>query len=694
MIFKCKICGGTLDVKQGEQVAVCEYCGVRQSIPSFIEPKTEKIYNRANNYLMHNEFDKAENLFNQILFDDNSNADVYWNVLMCRYGVSYVKDPASGKYIPTCNRTLYTPIFNDENYKKALEYADEAQKELYVADAQIIDEIQKQILSVSKHEKPFDIFISYKETEINGMRTQDSIKAQELYDRLTAEGYKVFFSRITLEDKAGTEYEPYIYAALASSKVMLTISSTKENIEAVWVKNEWSRYLSFASKETDKTLIPLYFDMDSSDLPEEFAHLPAYDMSVNGFEQELIRGIKKLIPLPVMLFEQRKRRNKILKKIGIGAVSCAIIGLICSIPWFMKLPDYNAAMQLYYDKNYPEATWAFDQLGGYRDSKEMQDKCEKSWRNSLANVVLDDYMGRITRGSCYINTDGSVKNVPNKGTFKQLPEVNEHGKIVSISVGYPEIYALYDDGFVDNIANNNLSETAIWNNIVQISDQFNSTNIALTSEGKLIYGDLYNGIIEDTDDTWISEISEWKNIVSFDCYIYRLNGRTYHSAIIGVKADGTVCIVTDEKDKLLIDYNEIKKFKNVALARIVINQTDNSNTNIQPYIYALTKDGKVQYYYNGKFIEEKNDNSMNIVSILPDYDGYYNNLNAYKLLQNGKFYKADELLLNDIIYIQDNYAITRTGKAYDINSLTNSYYSNNNADIYVPVYDEWIERMN
>lgn len=168
-------------------------------------------------------------------------------------------------------------------------------------------------MAVSRKEKPFDIFMSYKETDIKGTRTQDSIVAQDLYNKLTAEGYKVFFSRITLEDKAGTEYEPYIYAALASSKVMITICSSRENIEAVWVKNEWSRFLSFAGKDSDKTLIPLYYNMDKNDLPEEFAHLSCYDMQANGFEQELIRGIKKLIPLPVMLLEQRKRRNKILR---------------------------------------------------------------------------------------------------------------------------------------------------------------------------------------------------------------------------------------------------------------------------------------------------------------------------------------------------------------------------------------------
>ena len=67
--------------------------------------------------------------------------------------------------------------------------------------------------------------------------------AQDVYEALTAKGLKVFFSRITLEDKLGTQYEPYIYAALSSAKVMLAFGTTYEYYDAVWVKNEWSRYL-------------------------------------------------------------------------------------------------------------------------------------------------------------------------------------------------------------------------------------------------------------------------------------------------------------------------------------------------------------------------------------------------------------------------------------------------------------------
>ena len=66
--------------------------------------------------------------------------------------------------------------------------------------------------------KPYDIFICYKETDKQGNRTHDSVIAEDIYDKLTSLGFKVFFSKITLENKLGKEYEPYIYSALKTLK--------------------------------------------------------------------------------------------------------------------------------------------------------------------------------------------------------------------------------------------------------------------------------------------------------------------------------------------------------------------------------------------------------------------------------------------------------------------------------------------
>ena len=293
-IFKCKMCGGELQINPGESVAVCEYCGTTQTLPKLDDDRRANLYDRANHFRRNNDFDKAAGIYEQILNEDKTDAEAYWSLVLCRYGIEYVEDPATHKRVPTVNRAQYTSIFDDEDYKAAIQYADAAQRVVYEAEAKVINEIQKGILEISQKEELFDVFICYKETDANGRRTPDSVLATDLYHQLTQEGFKVFFSRITLEDKLGTAYEPYIFAALNSAKVMVVLGTKPEYFNAVWVKNEWSRYLALIRGGAKKVLIPAYRDMDPYDLPEEFSHLQAQDMSKLGFMQDLIRGIKKL----------------------------------------------------------------------------------------------------------------------------------------------------------------------------------------------------------------------------------------------------------------------------------------------------------------------------------------------------------------------------------------------------------------
>jgi len=293
-IFKCKMCGGALEINNNETVITCEYCGTQQTLPKLQDDEKSNLYDRANHFRRNNEYDKAMSIYEKILNSDNTDSEAYWSLVLCRYGIEYVEDPATHKRVPTVNRTQFTSIYDDDNYKSAINYADGYQKSVYEEEAKAINEIQKGILAISQKEEPFDVFICYKETDNSGRRTQDSVLANDLYHQLTQEGFKVFFARITLEDKLGSAYEPYIFAALNSSKVMVVIGTKPEYFNAVWVKNEWSRYLSLIKNGENKMLIPAYKDMDPYDLPEEFSHLQAQDMSKLGFMQDLIRGIKKI----------------------------------------------------------------------------------------------------------------------------------------------------------------------------------------------------------------------------------------------------------------------------------------------------------------------------------------------------------------------------------------------------------------
>ena len=76
---------------------------------------------------------------------------------------------------------------------------------------------------------------------------------------------------------------------------MLVLGTKPEYFNAVWVKNEWSRFLKIMKNDRTKLMIPCYKDMDPYELPEEFAHLQAQNMSKIGFINDLVRGINKIV---------------------------------------------------------------------------------------------------------------------------------------------------------------------------------------------------------------------------------------------------------------------------------------------------------------------------------------------------------------------------------------------------------------
>lgn len=296
LILKCKMCGGDLELIEGKSIAECQHCGTVQTLPSADNEKKIRLFNQANKLRMSCEFDRAASVYENIIGEYPEEAEAYWGLCLCNYGIEYVDDPATGEKKPTCHRASFEKLIDDENFNNALDYADMLAKRQYTLEAREIDRITEEILSISKNEKPYDIFICYKETDENNERTIDSLMAEKLYDMLTDKGYKVFFSRITLEDKIGMMYEPYIFAALNSAKIMLCIGTKYEHFHAVWVKNEWGRFLRLMAKDKSKFIFPCYKDCDPYiDLPQEFKALQAQDLGKVGAENDLIRGIEKIL---------------------------------------------------------------------------------------------------------------------------------------------------------------------------------------------------------------------------------------------------------------------------------------------------------------------------------------------------------------------------------------------------------------
>ena len=52
--------------------------------------------------------------------DFRQEAEAYWGLVLCKYGIEYVDDPATGKKVPTCHRSSFESIMEDPNFEQAL----------------------------------------------------------------------------------------------------------------------------------------------------------------------------------------------------------------------------------------------------------------------------------------------------------------------------------------------------------------------------------------------------------------------------------------------------------------------------------------------------------------------------------------------------------------------------------------------
>lgn len=272
VLFECKYCHAKLTVEDSQRVVLCNYCGTEQALPCGLAlPDRASQFERANHHRQNGDFDRAMEIYNKILDKNADDAEAYWSLLLCRFGVVYVKD--AGGYKPTINRMQRTSILADEDYRAACKHADAEQREIYMREAGKINDIQRRYLQIVESERPFDVFICFKD------EPKGKAFGQDFYNLPTSRGYRVFFSAATLKSLAGEEYEPYIYAALQSARVMIVIATSAENVNSPWVKNEWKRFLLLMREDKGRLLIPAVSGMRPEELPADFSHLEAVSLN-------------------------------------------------------------------------------------------------------------------------------------------------------------------------------------------------------------------------------------------------------------------------------------------------------------------------------------------------------------------------------------------------------------------------------
>lgn len=286
ILLQCQNCGGAIDMIDSNH-GVCKNCKSKFFFDTNLSDEIKTMLNEANKDRRMAEYDRAIVGYEDILKKDKTNAEAYFGLFISEYGIRFVED-TDGKHIPTCDRFSNERVYDNENYKCAIEYASSEQlKARYKYEADRIEKIRLEIAEKVKRGESYDIFICYKQSELNSdAKTKDSRKAWDIWKELTKLNYKVFLAEESL--KPGEEYEPVIFTALSTAKVLLLVTSKTEYANATWVKNEWSRYLKMIKngEKESGSLIPVCVDgFEPYNLPLEIKNLQAVcDRDINFFD--------------------------------------------------------------------------------------------------------------------------------------------------------------------------------------------------------------------------------------------------------------------------------------------------------------------------------------------------------------------------------------------------------------------------
>ena len=73
-IFKCKMCGGALEIQNNETVVECEYCGAQQTLPKLDDETRQRLQKVMEDPIKCSAF--ALNFYGQIDSDDENPSSV------------------------------------------------------------------------------------------------------------------------------------------------------------------------------------------------------------------------------------------------------------------------------------------------------------------------------------------------------------------------------------------------------------------------------------------------------------------------------------------------------------------------------------------------------------------------------------------------------------------------------------------
>ena len=161
----CNICGANYENRNGRWK--CPACGAFK--PEELTNEEMTLLYIADQKRRLADFDEAERAYTDIIEKYPQNPYGYWGRLLSKHGIKYECD-YDGRMIPTCCAPTIESLFTDGDCLRAVDLADYETKQYFKAQAEHIERIREMWIRKASKEKPYDIFICYKDSDLgNGV---------------------------------------------------------------------------------------------------------------------------------------------------------------------------------------------------------------------------------------------------------------------------------------------------------------------------------------------------------------------------------------------------------------------------------------------------------------------------------------------------------------------------------------------
>ncbi len=274
--LKCPKCGGDITVKPNQTIGVCSECDAILPLPKcyhnpqtdFGDPRVQSMImklNKAIEFSQEYQFHRSYNVYDKLIRASVNTEDPdfypYWGKVLSQYGVIYTLDDRLENQI-VCLRTSYESIFDNDNYRKAIEYSDHGTQVLLKKEALEIDSANKRVLKTLVASKPLDIVICVDDGAENSNRDIDLKLADSIREKLVDKYPSILVTKDFFKYPELVSLEEKLFPAIETCQVMIVVSSNTEHLDLGIFRNAW---MNFYRRLEFKDTIQNHFIMVTDD---------------------------------------------------------------------------------------------------------------------------------------------------------------------------------------------------------------------------------------------------------------------------------------------------------------------------------------------------------------------------------------------------------------------------------------------